>query len=179
MGTNATGQTLANSPAILSKSDLANLREPYEIWLTPFWFRLVVVGLAIFAALTASFALASITLGQAGTSNGLQLAVGTAIGIFSAAMVLRLLNPLDRRKWLRFALARAGLYLPAQGQRLLFVPWSAVVDFDIERWHVRSGERSAATLTLDLDDDFWAVFKRDRHVHGEGRIRRIRLQVVD
>lgn len=170
---------MASSPAIFSKSHLANPGEPCEFWLTPFWFRLVVVGLAICAALLSAFALTPIVLGGTGPGGGFQVAVGTAVGIALAVMAIRFLNPLDGRRWFRFALTSSGLYLPARGGHLLFVPWAAVVSLGVERWYSKGGEHSAATLELALDDGFWATFPRGQRTDGEGRVRRIRLQVAD
>jgi hypothetical protein len=163
-------------------SDFTELSEPSEIWLTPFWFRIFVAGLGGFGAVSASFALTSILLGWTYPSvsgDGAQIIAGTVLAVCLSAIVLRFLNPLNRRRWFRLALSSEGLYLPARDAGLIFIPWSAVVSIDIVRWIVKGGERSAAKLAIDLDEETWLRFKRDAHVEGSGRVRQIRVQIVD
>lgn len=171
-----------NAESIRTQCDLTAMRHAEEIWLTPFWFRMFVAGLGVMAAILTSFALVSIVWGWAypsASGDGLQIIVGSALAAYLSVMVLRFLNPLNQQRWFRFALASEGLYLPARESGLLFVPWSAVVSVDIQRWYGRGGEHSATRLTLDLDNETWPWFKREARVEGIGRVRQITVQIAD
>lgn len=166
---------------MLGQGDLKGLREPYEICLTPLWFRLFAAGSGIVAAVAASFALvfgAWTQIGAGLPSAMFPIVLGSGLAVFLCIRVLRFFDPLDQGKWFHFALTRDGIYLAARRSRLVFVPWSAVLSVDVERRYGRH-EYSAARLTLDLDEEIWRWFGRGARVDGEGTVRRMSVHVPD
>lgn len=175
-------QGLVSATSIHSRGDLTDLPVPHYLCVTPFWFRLFVAALMALAAVLVSVALAHVLLGPAtahDADGSLQIAVRAVLAILLCGLALRFCNPLDRGKWFRFALTRDGLYLPGRGASLVFVPWSALVAIDVERWYGKGGEHSAAKLSLDLDDESWSRFSRGARIAGKGRVRCISVHVVD
>jgi hypothetical protein len=175
----APGSVTATS--IHSRGDLTDLPVPHYLLVTPFWFRVFAAGLMAIAAVLSLFALTHVLSGPAPASDlggSLRMAVGVALAMLLCGMAFRFCNPLDRRKWFRLALTRAGLYFPGRKSSLVLVPWSALVAVDVERWYGK-GEHSAARLRLDLDEESWSRFSRGARIEGKGRVRCISVHVVD
>ena len=169
------------APSVSSPRDADGLPAARDIWLTPFWFRVFVAGAVVVAAVAVSFTLASTVVGpgvRAVEGGILRLAIGGVPAVVVGAAALRFFNPLDRRRWFRFALTAEGVHFPGRGSGFVFVPWSAVVAVDVKRWHGK-GEHSAARLTLDLDEETWSRFSRGARIEGEGRVRRVLVRVID
>lgn len=165
-----------------SPRDLSDLPEPRYVYMTPFYFRVLVAGVFAFAAVLGSWALAQVLFAVAAPSaagGSLQIMAAGALALLLCGAAFRFCNPLDRQKWFRLALTRDGLYFPGRGSNLIFVPWSALVAVDVERWYGKGGEHSAARLRLDLDDQSWSRFGRAARIEGKGRVRRISVHVVD
>lgn len=99
-----------------------------------------------------------------------------ALALLLCGIGLRVFNPLDRRKWFCFALTRDGLYFPGRRHSLVFVPWSALIAVDVERWYGK-GEHSAARLSLNLDNEGWSRFSWAARIEGKGRGRRLSVHV--
>lgn len=178
---NAAERAGGPAPSVVERFDPFDLPPPRYIWLTPVWFRTFVLVLAAIAAILVSMVLAHLMLGTGGPGapdGGWATVLGVGAGLLAGAGIVRHLNPLDGRKWFRFAATRAGLFIPGRKSSLVFVPWSAVGAIDVERWYAK-GEHSAARLTLELDETIWPRFASGVRIEGEGRIRRLSLQVAD
>lgn len=162
---------------LYSRSELRRLPAPEEAWLTPLWFRLFAAVLGVVASLCVAYALTSLALAATtgdALRQDLKLILGGAVALLLSLLAWRFFNPLDWRKWFRFALAPDGIYLPGRSSGLVLVPWTSVAEVDVERWYFK-GDHSAARLLLDLDDDVWECFEPGARIIGEGRRRRVTL----
>ena len=167
-------------PRFYSRRQLRELPAPEEAWLAPFWLRFFVAGLGVVASVSLAYMLTSLWFAATADvrpREAFPIVAGSALAAFLSVLALRFFNPLDWRKWFRFALCAEGIYLSGHRSGLVFVPWSAVEAIDIERWTFK-GEHSAARLLLDLDDAIWNAFERGARIVGEGRRRRVTVNVA-
>ncbi len=146
------------------------LSEPRFIYAAPAWLR----GFATVMLVIGTFIGGTVAVKGIGADHGLILVFGGLVVVAICISVLVIGRPNDWRVWINLAATRNGLYLVARAHQVVFVPWSDVINIDVEQ----RLNTYFARLTLRLPEESWAQFGNTSAIAGTGVVRQYLVSAI-